>query len=93
MLCTPGLIWGQQEVEVYNAESYGIITGLLREEEIQGKLRGLWGNNGRVLLRHHMEKLHGMVLPNIRVVDFRGGGPDSYRVSFPQNIYIGGVPG
>ena len=44
-------------------------------------------------LRHHMEKSHGMVLPNIRVVDFRGGGPDSYRVSFPQNIYIGGVPG
>ena len=33
-------------------------------------------------LRNHTERLHGIVLPQIRGVDVRGGSPETYKVSF-----------
>ena len=35
-------------------------------------------------LRYHMERSHGIVLPQIRGVEFGGGGPETYKVSFPR---------
>ena len=37
-------------------------------------------------LRYHMEKSHGIVLPQVRRVDVRGGGPDIYKVYFPRTL-------
>ena len=34
-------------------------------------------------LRHHIERAHGRVLPQVRGVDVRGGGLEVYKVSFP----------
>ena len=33
-------------------------------------------------LRHHMERSHGIVLPQIRGVDVGEGGMETYKVSF-----------
>ena len=35
-------------------------------------------------MRHHMERSHGRVLPQVRGVDARGGGLEVYKVSFPR---------
>ena len=34
--------------------------------------------------RHHMERSHGILLPPIRRVEVRGGGPETYKVSLPR---------
>ena len=35
-------------------------------------------------LRHHMERAHGIVLPQVNDVDVGGGGLEVYKVSFPR---------
>ena len=52
-------------------------------EENQGKLLRVQGGDHGVPLCHHMERAHGIVLPYNREVDVGGGGPETYRVSFP----------
>ena len=37
-------------------------------------------------LRHHTERAHGRVLPQVRGVDVGGGGLEVYKVSFPRII-------
>ena len=34
-------------------------------------------------LWHHMERYHGIVLPQIKGLDVRGGRSETYKVSFP----------
>ena len=43
-------------------------------------------------LRHHMERAHGRVFPQVRVVDFGGGGLEVYKVSFPQILNLVDCP-
>ena len=35
-------------------------------------------------LRHHMERTHGIVLPQTRGVDVIGGGSKTHNMSFPR---------
>ena len=35
-------------------------------------------------LWYHMQRSHGIVLPQIRGVDLGGGGPESYKVLLPR---------
>ena len=44
-------------------------------------------------LRQHIERSHGIVLPNIRGVDIGGGGPETYKVLFPRIFEVSGMPG
>ena len=37
-------------------------------------------------LPHHMERSHGILMPQVRGVDVGGGGPEIYKVSFPRII-------
>ena len=39
-------------------------------------------------LRHHMERSDTIVLPHIRGIDIRGGGPETYKVSIPQILKL-----
>ena len=43
-------------------------------------------------LCHHMERSHGIALPQIRGVDVRGGGSETYKVSFPRILKLVGCP-
>ena len=44
-------------------------------------------------LRHHMERAHGVVMPQTRGVDVGGGVPETYVVSFPWVLNFFGVSG
>ena len=39
-------------------------------------------------LRHHMERSHGIVLTRVREVEVGGGGPETYKVSFPRILKL-----
>ena len=43
-------------------------------------------------LQHNMEIAHGIVLPQVRGVDVRGGGLGLYKVSFPWILKLVGFP-
>ena len=39
-------------------------------------------------MRHHMERLHGIVLLQVREVEMRGVGADIYKVLFPRILKL-----
>ena len=43
-------------------------------------------------LQHHMERSHGTLLPQIRVIYVGVGGPETYKVSLPQILKLAEFP-
>ena len=84
MICTPGFIWGQQGVEAYTWIVTGEGTTFQERKRTRGSCEECWGTMAASYLRQHMERSHGIVLPQVREVDIRGGGPEIYKVSLPR---------
>ena len=82
MICTPGFIWGQQGAESYKRKATRE-GPTFRERKITRVICKDCGEKmSASYLRHHMERAHGRVLPQVRSVDVGGGGLEIYKVSF-----------
>ena len=84
MICTLGFIWGQQLVEAYKRIVTGEGTTFQERKITRGSYKECGGTMAASSLRHYTERSHGIVLPQVREVDVRGGGPEIYKVSLPR---------
>ena len=84
MICKPWFIWGQHGVEAYKRRATGEGPNF-REKKVTGIICKVCGGiMDASSMRHHMERSHGRVLPQVRGVDTEGGGLEVYKVSFLQ---------
>ena len=82
MICTPGFIWGQQGAEAYKRRATG--EGPNFRERVKNRVS--WevcgGEMDSSYLLHHMERLHGRVLPQLGGVEDGGVVLEVYKLLF-----------
>ena len=66
MVCTPGLVWGQQVVESYKGRATGEVPTFWERKITRVSCEECGGGMSDFSLRHHMERSHGIVLPQVR---------------------------
>ena len=85
---TPGLIWGQQGVEAYRRRATGEGPTFREMKITRVSCEECGGTMGDYSLQRHIERSHGIVLPQVRGVDVREGGPEIHRVSLPRILKL-----
>ena len=80
MICTLGLIWGQQGDEAYKWRATGEIPTYWKRKRTGVSCEVCGGTVAASSLRHHTERVYVRVLPQVRGVDIRGGGLEVYKV-------------
>ena len=81
-MCTTGFIWVQQGDEAYKRRSAGEGPTFRESKIIRVSCEECGETMSTSYLRHHMDRIYGRVLPQVRGVDVGGGGLDVYKVSF-----------
>ena len=81
MVCTPGLIWGQKEVEEYKRRDMGEGATFREWNKNRVSCKECGATMVSSLLLHHMEHAHRIFIPHNRGVEVGGGGPETYVVS------------
>ena len=84
MVCPTGFVWVQQGVELYKRRATGEGPTFLEIKRTRVSCKECRGAMTESSLRYHIERLHGIVLSHIREVEFRGRGPDTYKVLLPR---------
>ena len=84
MVCKPRFVWGQQGVEAYKRRATGEVPIFWYRNITRVGFEECGGTMASSYLHHHMERSHGIVLPQIRGVDVGGGWQETYTVSFPR---------
>ena len=92
MICTPGFIWGQQGAEAYKQRATGEGPTFWERKRTRIICEVCGGTMAASSLRYHMERAHGRVLPQVRSVDFGGGGLEVYKVPFPRILKLVDCP-
>ena len=70
----PGLIWGQQGAEAYKRQATGEGPTFRERKKISISCEECGETIAASSLQHHMERVHGKLLPQLRVVYLGGGG-------------------
>ena len=83
MICTSGLIRGQQVPEAYKQRATGEIPNFLERKRTRVSCEECGETMATSSLQHHMERTYDKLFPQLRSVDVRGGGLEVYKVSFP----------
>ena len=73
MVCTPEFVWGQQVVEAYKQRATGEGPTFWQRKRTRVSCEECGETKAASTLQHHMEISHGIVLPQVRRVDVRGG--------------------
>ena len=66
MVFTPGFIWGQQGVDAYKWRAMGEGPTFQERKRTRVSCKECGGGMSDFSLRHHMERSHGIVLPQVR---------------------------
>ena len=84
MVCTLGFIWVQQVLYAYKWRATVEGTTFLERNRTSISYEDCRGEMAASSLRHHMERSHGIVLPQVRGLDVSRGDPYIYKMSFPR---------
>ena len=84
MTFTLGFIWVQQRVVAYKRRAPGEGDTFGERKRTRVICTECGGTMAASSLRYHMEISHGIILPQIRSLDFAGGGSETYMVPFPH---------
>ena len=82
MICTPEFIWGQQGAEAYKRGATGEGQNFWESKRTRVRCEECGESMNTSSLRHHMERAHGGLLPQVRGVVVGRGGLEVYKVSF-----------
>ena len=88
MIFMPGFIWGQHVAEAYTQRATGEGPTFWERKRTRVRCEECSETMADSSLRHHMERAHGRVFPQVRGVDIGGGGLEVYKVSFPQILKL-----
>ena len=92
MICTPGLIWWQQGDEACKRRSIGEGQTFRESNRTSISCEVCGDTMAASSLQHHIERVHGILLPQVRSVDVGGGGLELYKVSFPRILKLVDCP-
>ena len=79
----PGFIWFQKGALAYNRRETGEGVTFYEHKKTRVSCEDYGGAMVASPLLHHMDRTHGIVLPQTRGVDVGIGGPKTYVVLFP----------
>ena len=74
VICTPGFIWGQQGAEAYKRKATGEGPTFRESNRTRVRCEECGDTMAAYSIRHNMERANGIVLPQVKGVDFRLGG-------------------
>ena len=74
MLCKPGFIWGQLGAEAYKRKYTGEGPTFWEINRTRVRCEECGDTMDASSMRHHMERAHGVVLPQVRGVEAGVGG-------------------
>ena len=80
----PGFIWVQQGVDAYKQRYTGEGPTFQERKRSRVSCDDCGGKMADYSLQHHLDRSHGLVLPQVRGVYIGGGGSDIYKVLLPQ---------
>ena len=92
MICTMGYIWVQQGAEAYKRRATGEGPTFWERKRTRVHCKECGETMAASSLWHHMERAHGILLPQVRGVDVRGGGLEVYNLSFPRILKLVDCP-
>ena len=78
VICNPGFIWGKQRAEAYKRRATGEGPTFQERKKTWLSCKKCGETMAASSLRHHLERAHGRVLPQVRGVDVGGGGLEVY---------------
>ena len=88
MFYTPGFIWGGWIEKYYKQRATGEEATFRERKRMQVSCTECGMNVAASSLKHHMERLHGICVPQMRGVDERVGGSTTYVVSFTRVLKL-----
>ena len=82
VICTTGFIWGQQGAEAYKLRATGEGPTFRERNKTRLSCEECVETMAASSLRHHIDRAHVRVLPQVRGVDVGVVGLEVYKVSF-----------
>ena len=74
VICTPGFIWGQQGAEAYKRKATGEGPTFRERNRTRLRCEECGDTMAAYSIHHNMERAHGIVLPQVKGMDFGLGG-------------------